>query len=168
MPTPVLVRNRQPGPTVFAIDHNQSYEWAGAGDPNGEDLQAVTSELLDNVQFARAVQRGILIVEDADDQVLATLQNQAERWRVRQEKAERAAMDNIAARPDEDMIQVPCLAPGCTQTTVVKLKTRNDRPALCARHTSLTTSFVLTVDPESDDGSGRPLQRWVHVPTPQR
>lgn len=67
MPVPVLVRNCENGPAVFTEPVAKvQIEWQGAGDPAGNDHQYVPQDLLDNVNFQRALNRGIFEVVTPD------------------------------------------------------------------------------------------------------
>lgn len=67
---PVLVRNNEGGPTCYT--HKASgtqLEWAGRGDPDGNDIQEVEDDLLKTSDMSRVMRKGILSrVDDATGQ----------------------------------------------------------------------------------------------------
>lgn len=99
---PVLVRNTEEGPSVFSDPaKNIAIEWQGKGDPSGEDVQHVPDEVIDNVNFLKALQRGIFVVEEATPDMQERLQKQVDAYQrrrsVSEEKGE-AAIDRQAER----------------------------------------------------------------------
>lgn len=99
---PVLVRNAEKGPSVFSDpSKNIAIEWQGAGDPSGEDLQQVPDEVLDNVNFLKALNRGIFVVEEASPEMQERLNRQVAAYQSRRsasEQAGEAAIDRQAER----------------------------------------------------------------------
>lgn len=99
---PVLVRNTEGGPSVFSdTSKNIAIEWQGAGDPNGEDVQNVPDEVVDNVNFLKALQRGIFVVEEASPEMQERLDKQVAAYQQRRAssaQAGEAAIDRTAER----------------------------------------------------------------------
>lgn len=93
---PVLVRNKEGGPAVFSdITNNIAIEWQGAGDKNGEDLQQVPDALLENVNFLKALNRGVFVVEEASPETRALLDQQVASYRQRRASSEEAGENAI-------------------------------------------------------------------------
>ena len=99
---PLLVRNTENGPSVFSdISKNIAIEWAGSGDPNGEDVQHVPDDLIDNVNFLKAVNRGIFKIEEASPEMQKRLDQQVSAYQKRRAVAEQDgenAIDRQAER----------------------------------------------------------------------
>lgn len=104
----MLVRNMEGGPTVFAdIPNNISVEWQGAGDKAGNDVQFVPDALAENVNFIKALQRGILVVEDSSPEIEAKLAAQVEAFHLNREgqKAKaREVMDRNTEAPIKTVV----------------------------------------------------------------
>lgn len=85
---PTLVRNVETGPTVFSdLGEGINIEWAGAGDPGGGDVQHVPDEVVTkNVQFLKAIQNGILRVEEASPEVQEKLALQVKAYRASRDR----------------------------------------------------------------------------------
>lgn len=93
---PVLVRNTEKGPSVFSDPTaNIAIEWQGAGDKDGEDVQHVPDSLVDNINFLKALQRGIFVVEAATDEMKARLDRQVTSYRERRNSTEQAGADAL-------------------------------------------------------------------------
>lgn len=161
--TPVLARNTEPGPLVMSSDPKGSdfTEWAGANDPNGNDVQPVPEGLLGHVQFMRCVQRGILVIENEEDnpEVVATLAKQNAAWAARRAQAQQNAEASIDHQANNDLIAVQCVGPGargsqCDNTISVKEKVANDKPPLCPTHADLAPQYT-----PYDDVTGEKTQR---------
>lgn len=162
---PVLVRNTEAGPTVFTdANTNTQVEWQGAGDPSGEDVQQVPDKLVENVSFLRAVNRGILVVEEATDEVMAALARQTTSWKERRAKAEAASADAIDEQANNDLISVPCIGPStrgqgeCGEAVPVRENRMYDKPTLCPRHAALAPQYVFTETDKLVDG--RSVKKW--------
>jgi hypothetical protein len=104
---PVLVRNLAKGPSVFTDEPSKTaIEWAGAGDPNGEDVQPVPDAIVkDNVNFSRSLVRGIFSVEEAPGELKAAIDAQAEGYKKRQAADEEEAEGTIS-REEETPVAV--------------------------------------------------------------
>lgn len=160
-----MVRNAQRGPTVFS-DATQHVEWAGSGDPHGADVQPVPPEFTDNVQFRRALTRGILVVEEAPDDIQAVLDAHHQEWQQRMQRQQEASARSIDATPERDMPVATCLAPdsktdnGQCGKHVLASK-NNDHPPLCDDHQHLSTQFV-----SEETGrivGGKPEVAWIRT-----
>lgn len=173
---PVLVRNAQRGPTVFSDESTkQAFEWGGAGDPTGNDVQQVPESLLENVAFLRAINRGVLVVEQAPPHIqeslsqhAAPLATQSTAWQDKQAQAMQEARAAIAEEVQEDLVQVTCVGPAtrgdgaCDQPIAVKDRTRNEKPPLCNQHAHLEPQYVMTHAEELGD-DGQPVILWTRA-----
>lgn len=101
MPT-LLVKNNETGPTVFSdLGENIQIEWQGQGDAEGRDLQRVPDKLMENVNFRRTIDRGILELVESTPAVEAKLTQQADAakaHRAEEDSAIEAAMDRTTDR----------------------------------------------------------------------
>lgn len=164
---PVLVRNTEGGPTVLSDLKSKEYvEWAGANDPNGADVQPVPEEFLNNVNFLRCVQRGILVIENPEDnpEVTAAIERQNAAWQARREQAKKNAEATIDHQANNDLVSVQCVGPGgrggqCENTVPVKDKQRADKPPLCSTHESLAPQYVRNDNVEGDST----VHEWKRV-----
>ncbi len=165
---PVLVRNTEAGPTVFtdANTHTQ-VEWQGANDPSGEDIQQVPDSLIENVAFLRAVNRGILVVEEATPAVREALERQVSSWKARQKTAEEAGAAVIDEQADNDLVTMPCIGPSqrgtgeCGEPVPVREKFRFDKPALWSRHSALAPQYVFSESEAVVDG--KTTKQWTRT-----
>lgn len=143
-----LVRNTQPGPTVFTDDKVGHVEWQGADDPNSLDIQPVPDEMLDNVQFQQAVVRGILVIEQDTEKSLEIFASHKAEWEVRRDRQANAANEQVERPQDNDTLILDCLGPKgksgeiCGEPVAVKSAKQFDEPALCPKHYSLKSQFV--------------------------
>jgi hypothetical protein len=170
---PVMVRNTEGGPTVLSDLRTKEYvEWQGANDPNGGDVQAVPEEFLNNVNFMRAVQRGILVIENPEDnpEIAEAIAKQNAAWSARRERAQQTAQESIVEEANNDIVTTQCVGPGsrpdgkCPNTVSVKEKVKADKPPLCAQHESLAPQYV-----RSDNVSGDTTSHvWTRVTMTER
>lgn len=165
---PLLVRNLSDGPTVFSVlKDGVAIEWQGKDNPDGEDLQQVPDALVENVDFLKAVQRGVLVVEDAPDALKEMLAKQTDAFERRTSKAAQASRDAIDPAAHNDIVSTECIGPNnrgsglCGAPVPVREKTKNERPPLCERHRQLEGQYV----PEETDQmvDGKAVMRWVRV-----
>lgn len=166
MAAPVMVRNTEPGPTVFALDADNHVEWAGQGDPMGGDLQPVPPNYLDHPQFQRAVTRGIFVVEDAPEEVRDALDRHKRDWDQRQQQRRDASTAALDQAPQNDVLMLSCIAPSgkgpgqlCAQDVPVPQRSRNETPPLCPMHKSLASQFIAEEGEKIVEG--KPEVKWV-------
>lgn len=99
-----MVRNTLPGLFVLSSDPKGTHyvEWQAANDPQGNDVQPAPDEIVNTPQFLRAVQRGILVVEDDtnDPAIVEALKKQVDSWKARSEANGSAATDVIDEKTD--------------------------------------------------------------------
>lgn len=165
---PVLVRNTEAGPTVFTDAHtNTQVEWQGANDPSGEDVQQVPDALIDNVNFLRAVNRGILVVEEASPAVMEALQRQTTSWQARRREAKEASAATIDEQANNDLVTMPCIGPStrgtgeCGESVPVRESKKFDKPALCSRHAALAPQYVFSESEALVDG--QTTKQWTRT-----
>jgi hypothetical protein len=170
MATSFLVRNKQPGPTVFAVDATNTsvVEWKGAGDPMGEDLQQVPADFIEHVQFQRALTRGIFEIEDAPEEILRIAELHRADWDVRQEQQRAATQASIDQAPQNDMLMVACIGPAgkgkgetCGVQVPVRQRARNESPPLCGLHKALGPQYVTEETTKFVDG--KPEVKWIRM-----
>jgi hypothetical protein len=146
-----MARNTHPGPTVFSYgkEAESFVEWAGAGDPSGNDVQAVPAALLNNVWFRRAVTRGIIQIETDEDFAAEVDATHKQNWLDRQEEQQNASAASIDVAPDNDFIVLKCIAPAqkgsyrvCDVDVSVRAKDRFENPPLCPEHKNLAKDYV--------------------------
>lgn len=157
--TVVLVRNDAAGPTIFSDRTSGDHvEWEGAGDENGGDVQIVPESFFSNPNFIRAIQRGILSLENAEDNPdlaaslekhLATESQRKQRSAAiaRRESMEHAGNEDIEYTPDNDLVAVKCPQPTrggkpCGDEVLLKSAKLNSTPPLCPKHSSHAPEYV--------------------------
>lgn len=175
---PVLVRNTESGRTVFSDPVKKiSVEWAGAGDPNGEDLQQVPDEIVTgSAAFIKTLQRGILVVEEASEETKAVLDKQTSSFRARQEQAAQVASSTMDQQARNDLISVDCIGPNargtgsCGDPVPVREKDLDAKPPLCPKHKSLEPQYVVeeTEDFIVIDGKATAKKTWIRMATGPR
>lgn len=104
---PVYVRNTHTGPTVLSADLNgrDSVEWAGAGDPSGDDVKLVPETVVNTVPFRKALQTGLLRLETEDAvQESILLQNKA--WNRRRTENAEQALKHLDKEADQPIVSV--------------------------------------------------------------
>ena len=101
-----MVRNTLPGLFVLSSDPKGTHyvEWAASKDPDGNDVQPAPEEIINTPQFLRAVQRGILVVEEDgnDPDIVDALKRQVDSWKARSAdngSAETEALDKNVDQP---------------------------------------------------------------------
>lgn len=151
MPVPVMVRNMMDGPTVLSSDPKGSefVEWQGKDDPQGGDIQIVPQSITETVAFHKAVQRGILVLENPDDnpEIAEAIEKQNRAWHDRQQMQAQRAQESIHRDRNLDSVVLPCVGPGargakCGVDVPVKEQTKNDRAPLCSQHAHLVHEYV--------------------------
>lgn len=149
MAAPTMIRNNEPGPTVFTDEATKAHvEWQGAGDPNGLDIQAVPPNFLDNVQFRKAMITGILEKVSEKDLIASAENSHREEWEARQDKARNASSAVIDRPQDEDIVVLSCIGPKgktgdlCGEQVSIKSKARFEKPPLCPKHAALKNQYI--------------------------
>jgi hypothetical protein len=159
---PVLVKNCEPGPTVFSDAANDLFvQWEGDGDAEGRDVQEVSDAVLKHPNFTRNVRKGVFkllnVNEDEANALLAPAAAQASAQR----EAERAAIDATleASNVDNDYVEVKCLISGeVLYLTGGDLK---NAPPLAPRFADRAGEFTKTDIPGMFNSKGEPEFAWV-------
>jgi len=165
-----MVRNALKGPTVISSDPKGTHtvEWAGAGDPMGGDVQPVPAEIVDTVPFHRAIQRGILVVENLEDhpELQATLDRQNAAWKAQAAAAAEQATEAIDQEANNDIVTVPCIGPDtkgtgkCGNDVPVRDQQKDEKPPLCTTHADLASQYVAE---ELGVVDGKTQKGWARV-----
>lgn len=164
---PVYVQNNQAGPTVLASDPKGTMvvEWAGKGDPTGNDIQPIPEEMLNLPAFTRARARGILtIVEDMSDPIaVEALEKQTASWQARMSNAQAQAAASLDQVANNDLLQMECVGPNarggglCGNPVAVRERDQYAKPILCDLHKDLAPEFV----PEQVQEGDHTVTKWV-------
>lgn len=165
----VIARNLQPGIVTMSSDPKGTHvvEWAAKGDTSGGDIQLVPEELARTVPFVRAVQRGIIAIEnDETPEYVEALTKQVSAWEARQQNTDDDIKATIERTENNDLVVLPCIGPSvrgtgtCDADVTVREMTKDAAPALCNQHISLAPEYVPTTTGELD-GNGKEKVRWV-------
>jgi len=165
---PLLVRNMAEGPTVFSDPTtNVAIEWERRGHPDGEDLQQVSDTLVENVNFLKCVQRGILKVEEAPEALREAIEKQTAAYERRSTMAAQNAQGTIDQAAHNDIVTTPGIGPNnrgtgeCGGPGPVREKTKDEHPPLCERHQQHANQFVLEETDKIVDGKAQ--KHWLRV-----
>jgi len=169
----VLVRNLKPGVTVLSDLDKINLEWQGSGDPNGGDVQPVPPEVLDKVEFARAVRNGILEVVDPSEETQAILERQAAAYNAARQASADAAKVTIDRQANRDFVTIPCIGPAprgtgnCDLPVAVPERKQDEVPPLCSQHSSFANQCIQ-IETDKMEEKGDPPQlvsvkKWVRV-----
>ena len=166
---PVYVQNNMPGPTTMSSDPKGTLvvDWAGKGDPTGNDIQPIPAEMLNLPQFTRALQRKVLsLVEDMSDPAMVeALQKQSDSWAARTSAAAASAVSSIEHVASNDFIQLDCIGPNargaglCGNPVSVRERQKETAPALCEIHKDLAPEYVPETRFEGDETH----TRWIRT-----
>jgi hypothetical protein len=164
----VLARNKQAGPTVISSDPRSTHfvQWEGAGDPAGGDVQLVPAEIVQTVPFVQAIRKGIIEIENPEDNpaLMETLDRQSTAWSQRQAEGQADIRATIESAPNRDLITMKCIGPAargegaCDADVPMRDVTKYDAPPLCHQHINLAPEYVPT--DEGRDEKGRQIQTW--------
>ncbi len=176
---PMFVANTQPGPTHFSDERTGiSITWEGAGSPSGQDVQACPLQLLENVDFIRCLNKGVLTIEQADEEVLEIVQQQlsnpfmnrsAQVWRETQAARLAESQAPIEHTENNDYIVQGCIGPStrgqgtCGAQVPVKDQNSNDAPPLCTQHKDLALSFIAHETDSINPDTGKAEVVWAPV-----
>ena len=151
---PLTVRNPLPNPVVYSRKGEEDVIWNAAGDLQGEDIQQVSDDFASRNDFLRSVTRGVLIVEDADDEeILARINKKVlasgdQNGYAKQEG--QTAQDALRAFdkvPDRSIISMKCVGPAqrgggqCGSVVMVAPAFAKEYPPLCPPHGPLQPHF---------------------------
>lgn len=148
--TPTLTRNLLRQVVVLSSDPKgtEQVEWQSEGDINGGDYQHVSDTIVGLPQFTRLLDRGVIEIVDASDEVKAALDKQKSAFHARLAGATKAAQDSIDPEAKNDMLSMQCVGPDgrgtgqCDQMVPVREKTKDERPPLCSTHSHLSSLYV--------------------------
>lgn len=167
---PVLVKNRQPGPTVFSDPAHETFiQWEGSGDAEGRDVQEVSDAVLKHPNFARNVRMGVFELMDVDEAqataLLAPAAAAAAAARRTEQEAIAASLE--ASNVDNDIIEVKCLVSG--ELLYKQFGDVKATPPLADRFADQADQFVRVDIPGMFDAKGEPQFAWVRAtqPAPQ-
>lgn len=147
---PMMVRNTQAGPLVFSAtgDANDYLEFAGAGDPNGGDVQAVPGELENNVQFRRILTLGLVVLEDKMPDIEKALAGQREEWEAREADRNKNADASLDQVSENDILMKECIGDGlragqklCGTPVPQRSDAVRVHPPLCQAHKHLEGQY---------------------------
>jgi hypothetical protein len=163
---PIMVRNMEPGPTVFTAPGNGAHvEWQGAGDPQGLDMQSCPAEFLQLVAFCNALEKRIFEIVEDKDLIQETLSQHRNDWEQKQERRRNAGTDALEIVENKDMAMVNCIAPvakggkTCDVALSLKLADLSTKPPLCHEHQRFAGKFIAE---ETDKiVNGKPEVRWT-------
>lgn len=152
---PVIVRNTLTNSVVYAKGDIE-LRWTAAGDPSGNDVQWAPDEIINNPDFLETLARGVLVVEEADDDVMAKITKFVSRRsgiRPLSAQADNPAGLNVVIdrSQDKDLTMGTCLECGTPVLTTVKLN--GDKPPLCNRHEALAPYYSLTESGSQGDAA---------------
>jgi hypothetical protein len=148
---PVLVRNLEDGPTVFSDGVGPgsiAIEFAGAGDPESNDVQQVPESVLENFAFLRALQRGIFEVVEATDEIRAKLTQQGVAYRER-----RAAQEADAAASIHEYEERPIQTIKIDEKTGKSTRVEEPPVERRRRRTPAAPTLTVTYDQTQPDGT---------------
>ena len=166
---PVVVRNTKGGPTVHSIPEEKiEIVWAGAGDPNGEDVQEVPDDVASRVAFRKAIQSGTFVVV-TQEEANASFEAQTEAIRAKEAADLNRATTSIDLAANNDLVSLPCQGPGgrgtgqCGSPVPVRESARGDAPVLCQQHTGLASEFIQVEGEQMIEKGDRlePEKIWV-------
>lgn len=178
----VALRNLKDGVTVLTpnfSDPRNYLEFQAAGDPSGGDLQYVSEELTTAPAVVKALQHGVLALEEdtLSPDVKAAFDQQ---MRVAREQRERQAAQVAEAidRPENrDIIGESCVGPGtkpgtaCGTSVPQRERAMSDLAPLCSKHAHLAMEYTRVEDNSyNPDGSSQKGYKWfrTRIEAPQR
>lgn len=172
----VMIRNLQSGPTVFTDSDGSHVEWEGRGDANGADVQPVPPKFVENVQFQRALTRGVFEIEEADNTVKEILAKHRDAWQAREESRRSASEEALIRPQDNDTLMVDCIGPAgrgpnpglCGEPVPVKATQQDKQPPLCAKHVYLKSQFTPEVTDRLVGGKQEVVWRRVRLTERER
>lgn len=164
----LIIRNMHGGPTTFLHEHDgmkTPYEWFGAGDVDERDILEVPEAVALNPHFRKAVARGILKIEEGDEDVVASVARAGRKWQERQLERRNEIESQMDRQEDKSMVVVPCMGPGprgstCGASVFEREATRGSKPPLCTQHQHLSANFAQ-IETEERTRDGKAVMRWV-------
>lgn len=162
----IMVRNTRPGPTVHTFG-DQQVTWQGAGDPDGLDVQPVTAELFQQVQFRQSLARGIFVEVDDQSEIDDAIAHHRDEWQQRDERQRDAGREALEFTQDNDILMLTCLGPAgqsgnlCGEPLSIKSSKASETPPLCKSHKSLAGQFVA--EEGTTIKNGKPEVKWIRI-----
>jgi hypothetical protein len=159
---PVLVKNCEPGPTVFSDAANDLFvQWEGDGDAEGRDVQEVSDAVLKHPNFTRNVRKGVFKLLNVDEEQANALLAPAAAQAAAQRAADRAAIDDVleASNVDNDIVEVKCLISG--ETLYLTGGAIKEAPPLAPRFADQADQFTRVEVPGMFNPKGEPEYAWV-------
>ena len=173
---PLLVRNHEPNATVFGKiigGENIRVLWGAAG--TAEDTQRCPNSFAEDVDFLNSLDRGILEVVEAPENILAGLQRETASLAAERERRSQVAASMVDHQADKSMSAFTCIGPAprgrsgkCDRSVLVLSKAAKDTPPLCAEHSHLAPEFVLELVGSKGEGAtqsrdGDVRHEWTRV-----
>lgn len=165
--TQVAARNTRKQVVVLSSDAKGSefVEWQAAEDPNGMDVQIVPETIASSVPFIRLVQKGIIEIENPEDNpgLTEAIDRQRAAFERRTSGAAAQAASAIEKTADNDILSVPCIGPDsrgqgkCGEPVNVRSKTKDEKPPLCNQHLGLASQYV----PDERQEGTTSVKTWV-------
>lgn len=173
---PIMLLNTYAGPVVFEDEASHtSITWEPAGSNTGGDVQVVPASSLNNIQLLNVLNKGILEVLEAPQEIKEMIEEQLKSAQlVRQRQAYRAqtaesaqtVTDSVERTANRDFVVVTCIGPGvrpgtkCGAELSVRDLNKEDKPPLCNAHKDLANQFVPEI---GDNVDGRQVTEWALV-----
>lgn len=165
--TQIIARNTKANVVVLSSDAKgtEFVEWQPAGDPNGGDIQVVPDAVAHSPAFTKLISRGIIEIEEADEEFKAAVERQNAAFERRLSGASAKAAEVMDPEAKNDMLSVPCVGPDgrgqgkCGAKVPVREKTMNDHAPLCSTHAHLAPQYVSE---EVQEGTEKKI-KWVRV-----
>lgn len=174
--THVMARNTKKQVVVLSSDPKgtEFVEWQAADDPTGADVQVVSEGLAQSVPFIRLLQRGIIVIENPEDNpgIQEAIDRQRLAYEKRTNQSSEAAQEAIEETQNNDTVVLACIGPDnrgqgkCGEDVPVREKTKNDKPPLCTKHAALAPQYI----PSEEQQGTNNVKTWTRVTmgTPER
>lgn len=160
----IVVRNMQPGITVFTDDNTKIVTtWDANGDPYGGDVREVPPTILANPIFREHIMRGIYKIEEAPEVLQEAMEGMRTKWANQVHKAANAALEIESSQEQVVATAQTCIAPKgkdqlCGSYAVVMGKDPSERPPLCAEHMVMAGQY--SPQPTGREVDGKPEVIW--------
>jgi hypothetical protein len=174
------LRNKKNGVTVltpYFNDPKTYLEFQAAGDPGGGDVQYISEELAASPAIVKAIQHGILELEE-DTMSPEVAQAFAQQMRVAQQQRERAdakIAETIDRPENRDLVGESCVGPGerqgarCSASVPMREKAMSDVAPLCSKHAHLAMEYTRVEDNSyNEDGTSKKGYKWFRTTIEER
>lgn len=167
---PLIVRNAKNNAVVFS-EGDITLTWTAAGDQSGNDTQWAPDAIANYPSFLESVARGVLVVEEADDDLLAKIHKFTQRRpgvrRLSEQGDGLAGLNAVIDRSqDKDITTGVCIEPGCGTPILTTVKMIEDKPPLCDRHEVLAPYY--SISESGSRGEGNLTKTWAKLPIAAR